>query len=213
MRKWLTQHREIVVPGLVILVAVLVLADLMKYRLLTASVLVSNKDALSALGSAVSIIAISVGAVFSYYRFFRGRTFYSRAELKINVAVIPTRAGINMHAVILEVKNIGTLSIWNPVPVIRVDEYGPNGVSQKFMESWSEAQSPKGEVGTLPVIDSGETAPFWTAIEVPDTVWAVFYTAFVHSEQGEIWKQAACVKNTVTDGDVNSSRNIASGTP
>ncbi|HXZ41395.1 MAG TPA: hypothetical protein VEG68_11705 [Terriglobales bacterium] len=199
MRKWLTEHRETVVPGLVVLVAILVLADLMKYRLLTASVLQSNKEALSALSSAVSIIAISVGAVFSYYRFFRGRTFYSRAELRIDVTVIATRVGINMHAVILEVKNIGTLSIWNPVPVIRVDEYGPNGVSQRFIESWSEAQSPKGEAGTLPVIDSGETAPFWTDIEVPDSVWAVFYTAFVHSEQGDIWKQVTCVQNTVTD--------------
>jgi hypothetical protein len=82
MKKWLTHHRDVVIPALVILATVLVLANLMKYKLLTASVLASNKDALAALSSAVSIIAISAGAVFSYYRFFRGRTFYSRAELK-----------------------------------------------------------------------------------------------------------------------------------
>jgi hypothetical protein len=198
MKKWLTRHRETVIPSLVVLATILVLADLMKYRFLTASVLASNKDALSTLSSAVSIIVICVGAVFSYYRFFRGRTFYSRAELKINVTVIPTQAGTNMHAVILEVKNIGTLSIWNPVPVMRVHEFGPDGVNDRVIDSWYEAQSPKGEGATLAVIDSGETASFWTKIEVADRLWVVFYTAFVHSEQ-QIWKQVTVVKNSRTD--------------
>jgi hypothetical protein len=53
-----------------------------------------------------------------------------------------------MHAVVLEVKNIGTLSIWNPVPALRVKLYGPNGVQEEVYDSWSEARSPKGEQGT-----------------------------------------------------------------
>jgi hypothetical protein len=195
MKEWLTRHRELAIPGLVILAGVLVLADLLKYGLLTPSVLASNKDALSALSSVVSIIVIVVGSVFSYYRFFRGRTFYSRAELKIVVTVIPTDPGTNMHAVVLEVKNIGTLSIWNPVPVMRAQLYGPNGVENRVYDSWAEARSPKGEHGTLAVIDSGETASFWTELDVSDAVWAVFYTAFIHSDRGEIWKQVSVVKN------------------
>lgn len=196
MKEWLTRHREIAIPGLVVFAGILVLADLLKYGILTPSVLASNKEALSALNSVVTIIAVVVGGVFSYYRFFRGRTFYSRAELKIVVAIIPTKPGTNMHAVVLEVKNIGTLSIWNPVPVMRVQLYGPNGVEDRVYDSWSEARSPTGEHGTLAVIDSGETASFWTELEVPDAVWVVFYTAFIHSERGEIWKQVSVVKNS-----------------
>ncbi len=200
MRQWLTRNREIVFPVLATIVAILILGDLMKYRLLTASVLASNKDSLSALSSAVSIVGISLGAIFSYYRFFRGRTFYSRAELMIDVTVIPQQTRINMHAVIVEVKNIGTLPIWTPVLVLVIVEHGPDGEKRRVLDSWSTAHSPRGEIGTAPVIDSGETAPFWTDIEVPDSVWAVFYTAFVHSEGGEIWKKVTVVKNTVDEG-------------
>ena len=194
MKNWLTRHRDVVIPALVVVVSVLFLADMIKYKLLTASALTSNKDALSALSSAASVIAISVGAVFTYYRFFRGRTFFNRAELKINVTVISTRGGMNLHAVVLEVKNIGSLSIWEPIPVIRIDEYGPNGVNQRFIDSWSEAHSPRGADRTLHVVDSGETGSFWTTEEVPEDTWVLIYTAFVHS-QGEIWKQVAVVRN------------------
>jgi hypothetical protein len=194
MKNWLTRHRDVTIPALVVVVAVLVLANLMKYKLLTATALASNKDSLSALSSAVSVITIIVGSVFSYYRFFRGRTFFCRAELKVNVTVIPTGTGVNLHAVALEVKNIGSLSIWDPIPVIRIDEYGPKGVTKHLIEAWSEAHSPRGTGPTLPVIDSGETASFWTTEEVAESAWAVFYTAFVHS-QGEVWKQVAVVRN------------------
>jgi len=197
MRSWLTRHRDVVIPALVVIVAVLILADLIKYRLLTASALAGNKDALAALSSAVNIIAVAVGAVFTYYRFFRGRTFFNRAELKINVTVISTRTGVNLHAVILEVKNIGSLSIWEPVPIIRVDEYGPNGINSRSIDSWSEARSPRSRGQTLPVVDAGETASFWMTEEVPQSSWVLIYTAWVHS-QGETWKQVAVVENSVT---------------
>jgi hypothetical protein len=199
MKEWLTRHREIAIPGLVVLAGILILANLLKYGLLTPTVLSANKDALSALSSVVTIVGLLVGGVLSYYRFFRGRTFHSRAELKITVTVIPAETGTNMHVVVLDVKNIGTLSIWNPVPSMRVQLYGPNGVEDRVYDSWSEARSPKGEGGTLAVIDSGEAASFWTELNVPDTVWAVFYTAFVHSERGEIWKQVSVVKNNKTE--------------
>jgi hypothetical protein len=195
MRQWLTRNREIIISSLATIVAALILADLVKYRWLTASALGNNKDALSALSSAVSVIAICVGAVFSYYRFFRGRTFYSRAELKIDVTVIPRDAAVNMHAVIVEAKNIGTLPIWSPSLVLSVVQSGPNGEKIDVLDSWSIAKSPRGEAGTVAVIDSGETAPFWTDLAIPTEVWAVFYTAFVHSAGGEIWKKVIVVRN------------------
>ena len=204
MKNWLTRHRDVVIPALVVVVSVLLLADLVKYKLLTTSALAANKDALAALSSAVSIIAISVGAVFTYYRFFRGRTFFNRAELKIKVTVTPTRPTVNLHAVILEIKNIGSLSIWDPIPVIRIDAYGPVGINKRLVNSWSEAHSPTGDSpGTLHVVDSGETASFWTTEEFPTDTWVVVYTAFVHS-QGETWKQVAVVRNIASDGSSKS---------
>ncbi len=70
MKKWLTQHRDIAVPAIVVLLATLILANLVRYRFLTASALAANKEALSALSSAVTIVALSVGSVFSVLSIF-----------------------------------------------------------------------------------------------------------------------------------------------
>lgn len=79
---------------------------------------------------------------------------------------------------------------------MRFFEYGPNGIEDHQLDTWAEARSPKGEATTLAVIDSGETASYWTTVEIAEPVWAVVYTAFVHSEQGEIWKQVGMVRNS-----------------
>lgn len=73
----------------------------------------------------------------------------------------------DLHAVVLEIRNIGSLSIWEPVPVIRIDEYVPNGVNHRLIDSWSEAHSPRGTGRTLNVVNSRETASFWTMEEFP----------------------------------------------
>lgn len=196
--RWITRYREIIVPALVVIGVSLLLANLIKHHLLSSSALTNNKDALAALNNSVNIVVIVVGSVFSYYRFFRGRTFYSRAELKITVEVIRATADVFIHFVTLEAKNIGTLSIWNPVPVLKMYQYGPDGSTETTFEHWSEAKSPKAHGESLAVIDSGESASFWADTEVAAKTWAVVYTAFVHADSGDIWKQVAVVKNIET---------------
>jgi hypothetical protein len=194
--KWLTRNKETVIPSLVVAAVTLVMANLLKHRLLGLSQLAANKDALAALNSAVTIVVVLVGSVFSYYRFFRGRTFVTRAELSIDVSVIPATDTFNIHAVIVNLKNIGSASIWEPIPSIRVYEYGPHGMSSRTWNNWTAATSPLGETSTMSVVDSGETVSFVSHEEVPDSIWAVVYTVFVHSDRGEIWKHCAVVANS-----------------
>ena len=85
----------------------------------------NNKDSIGAIQSISSIGVIMIGAVVSYYRFFRGRTFSTRLELEMEVTVIPADENTNIHSITLKARNIGTLSIWGLEPIITVDIHGP----------------------------------------------------------------------------------------
>lgn len=89
MRVWLTRNRELLFPAITVLIAFFLLANLVKHGILAPSALAANKDALSALNSTVNVIVIIFGAIFSYYRFFRGRTFFARADVDIGVTLLP----------------------------------------------------------------------------------------------------------------------------
>lgn len=193
--KWLTKHRETLVPLLVAAVLVLTLANLVRHEVLTASRLAGNKDSLAALSSAINIVVLLIGAVFSYYRFFRGRTFFSRAEVSITVDVIDTSEEFYLHFICIEIKNIGTLSIWNPLPTVEVTFEGPQQIKPQLWNRWHEASVDQNKKEQFTVIDSGETASFVNYHRVAKSVWAVGYAAFVQAESGEIWKRAIMAPN------------------
>jgi hypothetical protein len=193
--KLFARYRETIVPMLVVVVAALVLANFVKHGLLTASRLEQSKDALSALQSAVQVLFIMLGAVFSYYRFFRGRTFVSRGDITITATVIETTADHNLHWVSIEFKNLGTVSVWDPKPEVIVFLFGPNGIVKKPWTDWHEAGTGNERTVGLSMIDSGETATFTTYHEVPKTMWAVEYQVFVTDADGIRWKRATMIEN------------------
>jgi hypothetical protein len=197
--RWFTRHRDTVVPLLVVVVAALLLANLIKHGILTASQLASNRDALAALQSAVQVVFIILGAVFSYYRFFRGRTFVMCADVSIKVEVIQASDEFNLHSLTVEFKNLGTVSIWDPKPNVNVHLIGPDGVTTEAWKNWREAASPASGPVLYAVVDSGETVSFSTYHRVLKSIWAVEYEAFVSDVAGVTWKRSATVANKVKD--------------
>jgi hypothetical protein len=192
---WFARHRESIILGLTLLVAGLLLANLIRHGILSASALSQSKDALSALQSAVQILFIVLGAIFSYYRFFRGRTFVSRAIVDVDVAVIETTRTYTLHWVTLEFKNLGTVSVWAPRPEVIVRLTGPTGTSVETWDDWREASTGRERRRHLSVVDSGETISFTALKEVPVDIWAVEYQVFVTDSDGVRWKRAVMVPN------------------
>lgn len=197
--KWFAKHRETIVPLLVTFGLVLVFVNFVSYGILTASRLAANKDALDALSSSVNIVVLLIGSVFSYYRFFRGRTFFSRAEICVAVSVIDTTSDYYIHFVCVEIKNIGTLSIWNPQPIVEVYFEGPGENPPELWDKWREAAITPVIGEPYAVIDSGEVASFTNHYRVAKLVWAVGYVAFVRAESGELWKRGIMVPNVPSD--------------
>lgn len=196
--KWLLRNRETLFPALSALALALLIAVLVRLDILTASKLAANKDALSALSSSVSMIILLIGGVFSYYRFFRGRTFFARADIDIKVTIIDTNSDQLIHFVVVEIKNIGTLPIWNPTPVVDVTTIDSRTHKNDRWDNWVEGRvTNRGEV--YAVVDSGEDASFFNEHEVAKDAWAVAYVAYVTAESGETWKKAIMVQNKPGD--------------
>lgn len=187
----------------------LVLAILLKHGMLTRSRLEDSKDALSALNYAVGVLAVVIGSVLSYYRFFRGRTFVARAEPTISVEVLPTTEDFNIHAVTLHLKNIGNLPIWDPVPRVEVRKEGSAGPVTEAWNSWVEARASNEPGVGLAVVDPGETVSFINHLRVPNDVWAVSYIAFFQSNGRQIWKCSQTTSNLVSrPGDDGSGARV-----
>jgi hypothetical protein len=125
---WSGRRRGLIIALLSGAAIGLVLANLVKQGVVTWATLETHKDGLAAAQSVVSITVVLVAAVLSYFRFFHGRTFSTRAELDLTVRVFSLPNGQLMHAISLALRNIGGAAIWDPQPVMSMtitDAEGP----------------------------------------------------------------------------------------
>lgn len=194
--RFTAKTRFSVVAALVALCLLLVLANIIKHGLLTWEELVRHKDALAAANSAVGIVVLCIGAILSYFRFFKGRTLSLRAELKLDIAVIEAPGERYLHAISLEVKNVGSATIWNPSPKIAAYTYtGENREFHSLTDQWDEPLQQDDGIQRIAVLDSGETSSFLSHKVFDRSVWAVTYMASVSCDSGDVWKRLATVEN------------------
>lgn len=194
MITWLRRHAGPITFVLSLIVLVLALSNAWKHGLVSAVWLANQKDALSALNSIVTMLILVAGAIFSYYRFFKGRTLSLRVELSLEASVHETPQHYRIHAISLSAKNVGSSTVWNPLPTITVQIHGPEGVEEtRHITDWSA------ETGSNPdmvaVIDAGETVFFFAHQHIPDKAWAVSYFASMRADQGDVWHISRTVSN------------------
>lgn len=180
---------------------VLVFVFSVKHGLLSLNWLGQHKDALSAANSLASMAAIGVGGVLAYYRFFKGRTLATRADLSITAKVLRFSEEELWHLVTLTVKNVGNVAIWEPRPVIDVTERNKDGATRTFkINQWYEAGADVDQGRRVAVLDSGESSDFFTQQRFPATVWAVTYAATVNCASGDSWTKLTIVENRQGSG-------------
>jgi hypothetical protein len=190
--------RETLVLFLSILIIVLGINTLFKYNILTFQKLTGNKEVVTVCKDLVTIAAIIVGALFSYFRFFSGRTFSTKADIELEVVLIKTPTNSLMHALTASIVNKGNLTIWEPKAVILVQEYTLNGnpeveiYEQELQDSYFRKHD-KGDI----VIDAGEKAYFTLLKEYKTSTWAVTYIAEVKNDRGRTWQKAITVENRI----------------
>jgi hypothetical protein len=199
MRAWLERHRGEIVGILSLLVTALVLANVLKERSLSLAWLKQNKDAITAATGIATTLLVFLGGIFSYYRFFRGRTFSSRAELKLSIAVHPTTEDFNLHSIVAEIKNLGSMPIWDPKPTIWLTIHGPEGNTKRVIDDWFDPPSSSAQDSNITVVESTETTSFFAQQKIPKVAWVVTYLMAIRSRSGDVWHVGSSVSNTIVD--------------
>lgn len=191
---WLRRHKGALIFALSIIAIALLVANAWKHHVLSVEWLKDQKDALAALNSIVTLLVFLAASIFSYYRFFRGRTLSLRADLDIDVSVHETPNEYNLHAYTVTAKNVGTSTIWNPRPYVRVIIHGLKE-TERSIEHWYEEEINSSENSNTPVIEADEKATFFGHQEIPKSAWAVTYLATVKADSEDSWFVSKTISN------------------
>ncbi|TDD97067.1 hypothetical protein [Flavobacterium cellulosilyticum] len=191
-------RRESIFLILLILLFTFGLGNLFKYQILTIEILTKNKEFVSVLKDIITLIAIIVGAILSYFRFFIGRTFSAKAEIEFEVSLIETPNNLIMHTVTVTIVNKGNLTIWEPLAKIGIKEFNTTKdkreqVIEKFLEKSYFGDEGKRDM----VVDAGEKAYFMIWREFDNTTWAVTYSAEITSSNGRKWQKTITIANKI----------------
>lgn len=203
MITWIRRHSGALTFMLTLIVSCLALANARKYGFFSLDWLAKNKDAIDALNSIVTMAVLVLGAIFSYHRFFKGRTLSLRTELALDVTVHAAPGPCLIHGINLVVKNSGGSTIWNPEPYLKLIIHGPEEVSAtRVVDRWrmEDTEPPARAHSTnpmMPVIDPGEVTSFFTTQLIPNTAWAVTYHASLLADQGDIWHVSTIISNKI----------------
>ncbi|WP_458233003.1 hypothetical protein [Roseateles sp. P5_E8] len=191
-RNWFTRHQGGLVFALSLLALVLILLNSFKHGVVSLAWFAAHKDAIAALNSLVTMSVLVVASVFSYFRFFRGRTLALRAEVSFDVSVHSAEAGKNLHGIAMRVKNVGSVTIWNPIATISLQAYGPEGVRSDLQDV-----ELLGAHAQLTVIEPGEVATFFAVRLVESGAWATAYFGSLEADHGDRWNCSQMVSNVV----------------
>jgi len=191
----LYRYRGHLILALVIVVSFLVAANVFRYGQVSKNTIVENKEVIDVVIKSVGSTLLLVGAVASYFRFFRGRTFAARANLKLEISVFETDRDFKLHVIDCEVTNIGSVPIWEPRPIITVHLYGPGDLKTYDIDNWWHPMWKKKNIYATDLIDSQESAQFYASQHIPLEVWAVTYSAAIETRGRNVWRKSVTVSN------------------
>jgi hypothetical protein len=195
---WARMHAPLVIV-LSVLGAILCIAVLFKYRILSVVTLVSNKDLVEVTSKIIMAVVVVFGAIASYFRFFRGRTLAPRLKMEIGVDVFEASDSENLHVLNIIVTNIGSVAIWNPQPKAEIVFDDAIGERDEISNEWWSPLLEGDSTKSLPMVDTGEEAQYVVHYSVPKTVKAVTCFARISLESGQSWHRAVTVSNKVKE--------------
>jgi hypothetical protein len=197
MIKLINRHRDELALIMIVLVGLLAIANLAKSGWIKWNWFAEHKEALDGLSTVLAILAVTFGALATYHRFFKGRTFTTRADLELKVTVHPHGSQRTLHAIVLALRNAGTLPVWNPRPLISVQIHGPDGTSSVYdITEWYTPHNERSEEQSLSVVDTGETTSFFATHPMDRSVWSVTYIASVRDDDRNVWRTGVTVTNS-----------------
>lgn len=170
---------------------ILIILALIKKGILTINNLEELKNYFNLLTKIISSFILTIGAVFSYYRFFKGRTFSERININVQIKVFEYSNNSKIHTIDLELKNTGNVPIKNvssEVLAVLID----GEENEIYAVLTDEEIVPEDFVN---IIDTQEIDSRHYKIKVPNDIKAVLFKIKVTSRKKNIWTKIVTIPN------------------
>jgi hypothetical protein len=187
------------VVALSVAVVVLLVAVAFRLGLISAPRLVENKDLVDVSTKILGALILTLGAVASYFRFFKGRTLSPRLKIDAAVEVFPIDSSRNLHVLSVEVANVGSVSIWGLQPRVEIHYHGDEERREEDIGDWWTPLDQRDGTPRLRMLDTGESSQFVVHREVPREVWAVTYFTRISLSSGHSWDRVTTASNRVDE--------------
>jgi hypothetical protein len=198
---WYHRYRGLAYVTLTTLCFFLLIALLNKHGYVSGNTLKDNKDALASIASVGNIIALTFGSVLGYYRFFNGRTFSVKAELNLSVEAVSLEDRV-LHSIILHVKNVGSVTIWQPnVDFYKIERTESGHEQPQKFDPHDFGFEDVGRTTNIPIIDAGSSVSFFGTAYISKAVPAVIYVAELTASSGDKWMLAKLVATKPNQGN------------
>lgn len=162
----------------------------------------SNRELISVIRDIVTILTIALGGFFSYFKFFKGRTFLPKADIGLEVSLIDTPNNCILHTIKFSLTNKGTITIINPVAKLGIRSFIGNTQENEVVHDLVEKSFFDGPlVKHHRAVDVGETIFFIYQREFHASIWAVTYEVEVTSSTNHKWKNSHTIRNRIKKQD------------
>ena len=192
--RWARLYSPLIV-ALSMTVAVLLIAVSFRVGLISTGLLVANKDFIDVSTKLLGALVLTLGAIASYFRFFKGRTLSPRLKIEALVDVIPIDSSRNLHVLSVEVTNVGSVAIWGLQPRIEIRYHGDDSRTEEDIGDWWTPLDHRDGKTRLRMLDTEESSQFAVHRDVPVTVWAVTFFTRVSLSSGHSWHRVTTASN------------------
>ena len=177
--------------SLLSIIILLISILLIKNNTITVEKIASHKDFIDAVNKIIGSILLIIGAVFSYFKFFKGRTFSERLIIDVHVKVFDYNQNQKLHTVDIELHNIGAIPIKNFTCEISANMI--DGTENETVEILTEIK-PISDNATS-IIDTQEIDYKHYKLLVSNDIKAVLYKIKIISSKGDAWTKAFTIIN------------------
>ena len=192
--RWARLYSPLIV-ALSMTVAVLLIAVSFRVGLISPGLLVANKEFIDVSTRLLGALVLTLGAIASYFRFFKGRTLSPRLKIEALVEVIPIDSSRNLHVLSVEVTNVGTVAIWGLQPRIEIRYHGDDSRTEEDIGDWWTPLDHRDGKTRLRMLDTEESSQFAVHRDVPVTVWAVTFFTRISLSSGHSWHRVTTASN------------------
>lgn len=151
-----------------------------------------QKDFISAVGTMISSSLLMLGAIFSYYRFFKGRTFTEKLNIRINLKVIECDDKENIHALDIALSNTSSIVIRDPEAMLTVSLIDRDALKLDPIQLQVPDFDPS---KSNALIEPQENFHYHKNLIVAKSVKAVSYYVSVRSKRNHRWGKIITVPN------------------